>query len=345
MTFKTLFFLAFLNPLLSQAATATEAPSTAAKASVPSSPAAAAPDPSEVLIDRVLALVNGRPIFYRDVRRKIDVGPAVVVSEYPATADAPAEARALNDAINFELIMSAAKDLDIEVVDADLDQEINRYLEEQKISKDKLSELLAQEGETLENYRRDFRNQMVLRRFQRRVIAPSIKVTEKDVETYYLSQNGESSNDLVDVSLRQILIRIDANMNKDLVAAKRTLANDIHAKLKAGLDFTDAMGLYSDDPEAKKTEQKPIILKLKDLSGTLKSAIEPLKTGEFTAPISMPGGLMIFQLVEKKLGENRDFAAKKAKLDQELRLLELQNQTNKWLSDQHLRTTIRKIDQ
>ena len=133
-------------------------------------------------------------------------------------------------------------------------------------------------------------------------------------------------------------------MNKELVEAKKSLANDIYSKLKGGLDFVDAIGLYSDDPNAKKPDQKPMILKLKDLSSSLKAAVEPLRPGEFTAPISMPNGLMIFQLVEKKLGENRDFAAKKGKLDQELRMIELQNQTNKWISEQHQRISVKRMD-
>ena len=298
----------------------------------------------EALIDRVLAVVNGRPIFYGDIKRKIDTGPLVVVSEYPAGKDAPAQTRALNDAINFELIMGAAKDLDIEVVDADLDQEINRYLDEQKITKDKLAELLKNEAETLENYRRDFRNQMVLRRFQRRIIAPSIKVTDKDVETYYLSQSAATANDMMEVSLRQLLIKVDSSMSKDLAAAKKSLANDVYGKIKGGFDFVDAVGLYSDDANAKKPDSKPMTIKLKDLSATMKSAIEPLRPGESSAPVSTPNGLIIFQLVDRKLGENREFAGKKEKMEQEVRMLELVKQTNKWLSDQHQRITIKRMD-
>jgi parvulin-like peptidyl-prolyl isomerase len=298
----------------------------------------------EVLIDRVLAVVNGRPIFYSDIRRKIETGPLVVVSEYPAGKDATNQVKALNDAINFELVMGAAKDLDIEVTDSDLDQEINRYLDEQKISKDKLPELLRNEGETIENYRRDFRNQMVLRRFQRKVIAPLIKVTDKDIETYYLSQAGVQVNDMVEVSLKQITIKIDASMSKDLAAAKRSLANDIYGKLKNGLDFNDAMGLYSDDPSAKSTDQKPLVIKLKDLSSTLKTSIEPLKAGEFTSPITTGNGITIFQVVERKIGENREFASKKQKIEQELRMHELGTQTGRWLSEQHQRVTIKRMD-
>ena len=298
----------------------------------------------EVLIDRVLAVVNGRPIFYGDIKRKIESGPLVVVSEFPAGKDAPAQTRALNDAINFELIMGAAKDLDIDVVDADLEQEINLYLDEQKISKDKLGELLKNEGETLENYRRDFRNQMVLRRFQRRIIAPSIKITDKDVETYYLTQSGATGNDMIEVSLRQLLIKVDSSMSKDLATAKKSLASDVYTKIKGGLDFIDAVGLYSDDANAKKPDNKPLTIKLKDLSSTLKAAIEPLRPGECSTPVSTPNGLIIFQLVDRKLGENREFASKKQKLEQELRMIELVNQTDKWLSDQHQRTTVKRMD-
>jgi peptidyl-prolyl cis-trans isomerase SurA len=308
----------------------------------PSSVCVASSD--EFLVDRVLAVVNGRPIFYSDIRRKLQVGPLVVVSEYPASKDANAQTRALNDAINLELILATAKDLDIDLSDEELSQEIDRHLAEQRISKDKLSELLKAEGETLENYRRDFRNQLVLRNFQRRIIAPSIKVTDKDVETYYLSQSGESANDLVEVGIRQILIKIEPNMNKELAAAKRELANDIFKKLKAGLDFTDAIGLYSDEPGAKKSDQKPIVVKLKDLSSELKSSIEPLKPGDVTQPISTPRGLIIFQLVERWLGENREFTAQKDKLLQELRMLELVNQTGKWLAEQHQRVTVKRMD-
>jgi peptidyl-prolyl cis-trans isomerase SurA len=301
--------------------------------------------PGEVLIDRVLAIVNGRSIFYSDIRRKIDPGPLVVVSEYPANHDAPPQARALNDAINFELILSSANDLDINVTDADLDIEINRNLEEQKISKDKLADILKSEGETIENYRRDFRNQLILRRFQRRIILPSIKITDRDIETYYLSQSGASGNDLVEIKIRNLLIKIDSSMKKELADAKRNLANDIYAKLKGGLDFSDALGLYSDDPTSKKPDAAPMTVRLKDLSPAMSAAVEPLHQGEFTTPVTTPNGMVISLLVEKKLGENKDFANKKEKIAQQLQMIELGNQTTKWLAEQHQRVTIKLIEE
>lgn len=298
----------------------------------------------EVMIDRVLAVVDARPIFYSDIKRKIETGPLVVVSEFPADKDATNQTKALNDAINFELILSAAKDLDVEVADADLDQEINNYMNEQqpKLTKDKLIELLANEGETWESYRRDFRSQMTLRRFQRRVIVPAIKVTDKDIETYFLTQAGSGATDLVEVSLRQIVIKIDPELSKDLQEARRSLAQDIHTKLKGGLDFVEAAGLYSDDPESRKGAST-MTIKIKDLSPNIRNVVDPLKAGEFTGPIQTPGSIMFFQVVDRKLAVNNDFKARRQQLEQELKLVELKNQTNRWLADQRQKVTIKMI--
>lgn len=297
----------------------------------------------EVLVDRVLAVVDSRPIFYSDIRRKIEVGPLVFVSEYPAEKDASAQVRAMNDAINFELIMIASKDLDLEVTDAELDQEINRYMEEQKLTKDRLLELLKNEGESYESYRRDFRNQMILRKFQRRVIAPAIKVTDKDIETYFLTQAGASAVDFIEVTIRQILIKVDPSTSKELQEARKALAQEVYAKLKSGLDFGEAVGLYSDDPAAKKSNPQ-FTIKIKDLAPNLRGVIEQLKPQEFSTPIQTPNGLMLFQVVEKKIGVNKDFETKRTQLEQEIRMSELRSQTNKWLNDQRQRVTVKVLE-
>ena len=297
----------------------------------------------EVLLDRVLAVVDNHAIFFSDIQRKIATGPLVAVSEYPAQADATPQTKALNDSINFELIMGAAKDLDLEVSEVDLDQEINRYLEEQHITKDKLADILKTEGETLENYRRDFRNQLILRRFQRRVILPSIKITDKDIETYFLSQQGSAASEQIEVNLKQIIIKLDQSMPENLRDVRKKLAQEVYSKLKDGMDFTEGAGVYSDDQEGKKTASA-ISVKLRDLSPAIRTAIEPLKQGEFTAPIDTGAGLIIFQLAERKIAVNRDFEAKKAQLDQELKLIELRKLTNKWVADQRQRATIKMIE-
>lgn len=296
---------------------------------------------NEVLLNRVLCIVDSRPIFHSDIQKKVEVGPIILVSEFPSDKEASPYEKALNDAINFELILSASKDLDIEVSDSDLELEIGRYLEEQRISKEKLVDLLKNEGETYEGYRSDFKNQLILRRFQRKVIAPSIKVTDKDIETYYLTQSNTDNTDSIEVTLQQIQISIRPDQPKELQEARKLLVQDLGLKLKSTTDFTEAAGLYSDENSS--TKGAPFTVRLKDLASNLKSSIEALKPGEVSNPIPIGPNFLFIKLVDRKVTLNREFETQKQKLEQELKILELRNQTNKWLSEQRQRSTIKYI--
>src|SRR4051812_32000080 len=79
---------------------------------------------TETLIDRIAAIADGVPILYTDIREKVKNGPLVVVSDYPADDKSPEYDRALQDSINFELIMAKARDLEIDVREDEVDSEI-----------------------------------------------------------------------------------------------------------------------------------------------------------------------------------------------------------------------------
>ena len=49
----------------------------------------------ETLLERVAAVVDGRPILYSEIKTKVDKGPLVVVTEFPLDESAPAFDRAI----------------------------------------------------------------------------------------------------------------------------------------------------------------------------------------------------------------------------------------------------------
>ena len=63
------------------------------------------------------------------VQEKVANGPLVVVSDYPASESASAFTRALQDAINFELILQNARGLSIDVQDDEVEAEIGNFLQ------------------------------------------------------------------------------------------------------------------------------------------------------------------------------------------------------------------------
>ena len=294
---------------------------------------------AEVLLDRIAGTVDGRPVLYSDVNQKVLKGPLIVISDYPATESATPYERALQDALNYQLVLEKAKDMDIDVRDEEVDSEIASFLATRGLNKDGLLEHLKQENMTYEDYRKDFRDQMILRRFQGRVIGPMVKVTDKDVETYYLKKAG-SATDLVELVLRQILIAIPENASEDVLAAKQKLAREVHQKLTGGMNFVDAVKVYSDEVSAREKAGAMAPVRAKDLASAIRVEVENLEVGQFSMPVRTAVGFHIFALEERKFSGGAEFRSQKAQLEAELRGQELADQTKRWLIEQRQHSKI-----
>jgi peptidyl-prolyl cis-trans isomerase SurA len=184
---------------------------------------------------------------------------------------------------------------------------------------------------------------MVLRQFQGRVIKPLVKITDKDIETYYLKKTGVSS-DIIELQLRQILISINDTMTPDVIDAKRKLSEEVHQKLTGGMEFADAVKIYSDDPKARDNGGAMPGMRLKDLSDVIRAEVESLEPGQFSPPVKTTLGFHIFYLDAKQFAGNSEFQGQKKQLEFELYSVELQNQTRRWLSEERQRSKVELVN-
>ena len=296
---------------------------------------------AEVLVDRISGIVNSVPILNSEVQEKIRRGQVVLVSSYPAPQDADDQTKALQDEINFELVMQKVDELDLNVSDTELDTEIQGFLTRRKLSMDGLLEALHQQGVSYEEYKTDFRKQMIMRKFQGRVIQPLIKITDKDLESYLLKKSGATVDNL-SVTLRKIFIRNDSD-TAAVARGKESRVQQVYSKLKSGMNFEEAAKLYSDDADAQTTGGLMSPVKLNELSTNIKKEIAPLEEGGFTNPIESDSGFFIFALEKKNFLRDKNFQAQKQQLEFELRNEELQRQTQKWIIAQRRRSKIEII--
>jgi peptidyl-prolyl cis-trans isomerase SurA len=296
----------------------------------------------EKVVDRIVAEVNGDALLLSDVEDKIKTGQVVVVSEYPATDKDSDFEKALQDQINFKLILQRVDELEITVEDGEVEAEIKEFLKQRNLNDEGLKEALSQQGMTYAEYKKDFKNQMMVRKFQGRVIGPLIKVTDKDLENYFLKKTGTTS-DNVRLQLRQIFIKIPGDAIATVVEGKNSRAREVHQKLLAGMNFGEAAKLYSDDPAAQENGGFMNEVKLNELSDMIRPEIETLTTGAFTQPIKTPGGFYIFYLEKKRFSGSDDFGRQKKQLEYELKNIEFASQTKKWLAEQRRRSKIKII--
>lgn len=296
---------------------------------------------SEVLVDRLIAEVNGEPVVYSEVLEKVNRGPLVAVAPYPAKqSDAPFDV-ALQDIINFKLVMQKAKELEIGVSDDRLEAEIEKFATRKNVTYENLKSIITRQGVSFESYKEDFRSQMILSQFQGRVILPAVKISEKDIELYYLKISG-SVADNVKLLLRNIFIEIPSKAVASVKNGKKKLAERVYGELKDGLEFGEAVKIYSGGSNVDKQGLMPPLF-LKDLAPKFQFAIEPLQEGEFTRPIQTSQGYYIFFLEQRSFAGSVDFQKRKKELEFQLRKEEMERQTIKWIRDQRRQSKIRII--
>lgn len=298
---------------------------------------------AQQLVDRIVATVNGVPILMSEVQKKEDAGPLVVISEYPSDETSPQYERALNDAINWKMATLKSDELGIEIDEAEVEKEVEQTQKRFNLSREQLKQRLLADGSSLEEYFEDTRDFLRLKRFQGRVIQPLIKITDRDLETYYLKKSGAISES-VELKLKQILILVPDNSSGEMVAAKEKLAYSVYQKLADGAPFVELAKVYSDDPKARENGGELPLMKLGDLNASIQSAVASLEPDQFTKPIKTGLGWHIFQLDEKKIAMNKGFLANRQKLQEELFVMEVQEQTKRWVIDQRRRSKITVID-
>lgn len=290
----------------------------------------------ESVVDRIVALVDSEPILYSEIQEKIDHAPLVKVSDYPSTEKDDNFTRAMNDAINDRLIKAKAEELEIVVNDEEVEEQITRMLSESGgYNRESLKTFLQQQGKTYEAYKTDIRDQMIFMRFRGRVIIPRIKLSPQDIQAYYLKKQG-STQEFVELTLRQIIVQDvdDPVIGKE----KEKLAQQIFEKLKAGMSFADAEKIYSNGQR-----QETKIFKLRDLTQEIRRHLDNLKVGEFTPPVKTPLGYIIFYCDDRNLTGSQDFLRQQKQLEQELRNIELNRQTQNWLKTERAQSNIKIV--
>lgn len=295
-----------------------------------------------ILVDRLVAEVNGEAVTYSEVLAKVEKKNLVEVGAFPAKDTDPPFTIALQDLINKKLIIQKVDEAGIEVSDEGVEQEIKGFLRKKGLTQQGLLDALKAEGLDYDQYFADFKNQMLIKQFQGRFIVPSVKISEKDIELFYFRMLG-SSPEGVNLKLRQLFIEIDPAAPEGVRKAKTALAATVHKKLTEGMDFESAVKIYSNAPGASESGGSMPSLSLKDLSPEIRGAVEPLKKGEFSQPVKVGNGLYMFYLEKKFLSDTRDFEKKRRELEFRLRQQEMERETLRWLEIQRNQSKIRVI--
>jgi len=166
---------------------------------------------------------------------------------------------------------------------------------------DQIKAVLAQEGMTMDDLRKQLERQMLIEQVQRQEIGSKLSITEEEARQYYAKHPEEFTNS-ASVTLREIFIEVPAEANGAVNVAKDDEAKqkieEVRARALKAEDFAKLATEVSSSP-SKANGGLIGPFSHEDMSPQLLGLVEKMKVGEVTQPIRTPKGYQLFKLETK----------------------------------------------
>jgi len=288
------------NPNVSATAVMNKAPAQATAVAA----AIAKAENTGVLLDRVVAVINDQVI----LKSELDQRVAEITRQIQAqgTALPPPDVlrkQVLDQMVMTRLELQMADNKGISVSDDTVNQNLSRIAERNGLTLAQLPAKLQEQGINYADFRKDLRDQLILRQLEQQVISDQMHITPREVQAQIEadSDNGDANNQY---HLSQILITIPADPTPEQVAAARKKADDIYQRLKKGADFAATAVEYSQGQQALKGGDLGW-RKGSELPTIFADAVRQMKPGDISEPISDPSGFHIVKVDDVKLASNQ----------------------------------------
>jgi peptidyl-prolyl cis-trans isomerase SurA len=221
---------------------------------------AARPVPASLPIDRVVAVIGDQPLLWTDVLTAINQRRAQGMQLPPDSAGQAALARTvLNELVDEEILVQKAKEMKLEVIDADViaaaDRQIKGVRAQFKSDEEYRAELRNAGLGSAEEYRKSLIEQYRRQQLQQkafvelRKLAKPVNVTEEEVTAAFDRSRADLQRRPATVTFRQIIVA-----PKPSAAAKarsKARADSLLVEIKKGGDFELIAKRESMDPGTK----------------------------------------------------------------------------------------------
>lgn len=250
----------------------------------------------EIIIDTVVASVDGKPITLQDIRRRIGAKRELTASDLKAD---PAAHDALESMIFERLILEEASTRKIKVTDADVEAYIDEVAKKNRMSRDEFESALKREQRDIAAYRDQVRVDILRSRIMGQIVQNAAGVSREDVERY-LKDNPTFIKSGTKLKLRQIFVS-KAGRTPEEVGERITL---VQKKLADGEEFAKVAVAISEGPEGPDGGLLGVVNEA-ELSPQTFDAVFSLREGQSSTPVAMPDGSRIFML-EKRYEEKAE---------------------------------------
>lgn len=262
------------------------------------------------VVDRVAATVDGEVLTLSDLQER--AGPEWTRVERMPPGKEREEAsretlrRALDALVAEKLLVNAAKALQIEVTEAQIDAAVQDIKTRNRFDDAQFDEALAAQGLDRATFRSQIRRELETYQVLQHNVRGRVKLSEEDVRNYYQTHPQEFGGEL-ELKVRHIFLPVREGAAKAEEEKVRAEGERILQRLKTGEDFAKVARQVSKGPSAADggdlgwLRRNAIQKQLEDVAFTLQD-------GELSPLVRAGPGFHILKVEERRTGGGRSFA-------------------------------------
>ena len=267
-----------------------------------------------IVVDRIVAVVNEDLITLYDLNKMLqpyeeNIKALGYTPERERETLFKLRSDLLNRLIESKLTDQVVKRYNIEVSEQEIDTALERIKDSRALTDEELRAGLAQQGLTLEEYRKNIKNQLLRNKLVNREIKSKIVITESEIQAYYDSHREKYAGEKK-YHIWNIFIRFSELTGEYARSIAREKMETVIDQLKQGQRFESLANEDSNSP----TEPKGADLglyQLDELSPQLQKAVGDMKAGDFSPILETDMGYQIIYV--QKIVETDDKSLEKVK--------------------------------
>ena len=192
-------------------------------------------------------------------------------------------------------------------------------------SESDLRKRLKADGIDFTEYRQFIKTRIERQALIQREITSKIRISDDELKSHYARQSKNPEVDVFEYNLSHILFKV-----KDSETEAKSKAADVFARIKKGLNFSDAASQYSEDPnfttggflgKFKSGEFLPVF----------ENAVRNLDEGQVAKPVKVADNYIILRVNKKQIAESAAFLQQKERIRAQLTQEAFKKQFQFWL--------------
>jgi peptidyl-prolyl cis-trans isomerase SurA len=263
--------------------------------------AAAGISAASELVDRIVAVVNDDIILLSELEKEIKPYKEKLSSmgyskEQELQMLVELRKDMLDNLIDERITDQQVDRLGISVSQEDIDKAFQRVQKIRSLTEEQLRKVLAREGLTMEEYRKQLKEQLLRSKLLDYEIKSKIVITEEDIKQYYETHLEEFGGEKK-YHLRTIIMRTPSYADKEEKDRVREKMEEVHNQLEKGADFAEMARRYSESSLAAEGGDLGLF-KLEEIAPQFREVLEGKSAGSYTSVLDTEQGYQIFFIEE-----------------------------------------------